>query len=83
MERRMNCANGQTKTRRVDVFHQNVLRAVAVDSRPIHRLDREAVVLVPHRAVMNPNICSRHIETVRVEGAQILHTVIVVLVDTI
>ena len=79
----MNCANGQTKTRRVDVFHQNVLRAVAVDSRPIHRLDREAVILVPHRAVMNPNICSRHIETVRVEGAQIFHTVIVVLVDTI
>ena len=48
MNRRMNCAHGQTKTRRVDVFHQNVLRAVAVDSRPIHRLDREAVILVPH-----------------------------------
>ena len=48
----------------VDVLHQDILGALGVVRPCVERLDGEAVILVPHRRVVDVDVLPGHIEPV-------------------
>ena len=51
-------ADGEPQPARVDILHKHVLRAVRVNAAPAAGYDCEAIVLIPHGAVVNVDVAS-------------------------
>mmetsp|Transcript_12981 Transcript_12981/g.20813 ORF Transcript_12981/g.20813 Transcript_12981/m.20813 type:complete len:208 (+) Transcript_12981:648-1271(+) len=79
----MDSSNGETQAACVDILNKYVFRALCIQTSRIHWLDREAVVLIPHGAVVYVYVTPGHIKAVRVQCIEIPHIMSVVLVNTV
>eukprot|EP00966_Prymnesium_polylepis_P179767 4162169-Prymnesium_polylepis.3 len=83
VERRPDRPNRQAQATRIHVLNQNVLRALRVDARAVHRLYGEAVVLVPHGAVVDVDVAPGDVKAIRVERGQVERAVGIGRVDAV